>query len=609
MRFWKFIKGINYKKDDTEARLEILEKMDSSLNNDFKEEKAEELESLSPNDIEEKSDNILEETTYNNSSEQRGNDGQNISSDKPSDFSINSSNLTNESQSPTSDKESSDTIQENTLDNSNDNLSLEQDSFDSSEQKKSNDEKKISNIAEEDITELDEKIGDTPNDCEPSNDTPSSQNNQSERQKGFDLLNENMESDFSQNSQSDSQTSDEEYSSESILEEILELQEDDGKTLESEKIDETIFEQSLVESEENLESEEKELSSEDFIDEKYSSSENEVNIEENKKRLELLKKFRDKIEEYAKEKAKVEKHKNHVENVDVEESVEEDYELSEETNQFIDKLKDLPSFENRDRGPGYSIDTESFSVVPESVIRTLITKFLNQRFCKRDTDLNVRSNSLEKSHGFYKWEVKDVVIHLETEQLTKIPNDKYGYQYANGKNETVPLSFYFDMSGSMSEYTNMLAVIAIELLKKGVKVLIGFNERVEIQIDSITKNITVEELARFLEENSYDEKMQSKIKHKRINRNIDNYLIEAKAEKCCVFSDFDPLNEIINLSHKTQVYWFCFENEYYIENISNYNGFVYPVHDIESIAAGLVKVNENRFETLLYVENPKKLRR
>ena len=89
-------------------------------------------------------------------------------------------------------------------------------------------------------------------------------------------------------------------------------------------------------------------------------------------------------------------------------------------------------------------------------------------------------NSLERSPGFYKWEIKDVVIHLETHQVTKVLTDKYGYKYAEGKNETIPLSFYFDMSGSMSDYTYMLATIAIELLKKNVKELIGFNERINI---------------------------------------------------------------------------------------------------------------------------------
>ncbi len=253
------------------------------------------------------------------------------------------------------------------------------------------------------------------------------------------------------------------------------------------------------------------------------------------------------------------------------------------------------------------------------MIRTLITKFLNQRFCKHSTDLNVRSNSLEKARGFYKWEVKDVITHLETHQITKVFDDKYGYEYANGRNENVPLSFYFDMSGSMSEYTNMLAVIAIELLKKNVKVLIGFNERVNVQIESINKNIDVQELADILESAGYSSwgwnsgkdnfKRDSRVSFKFIDKNLDNYLLSKKAEKCVVFSDFDPLDEVVNLSHGVDVYWFCFESSFSRSDLNEFNGFIYKVRNAKDIAEGLIKVNENRFEVLCYVDNPKTLQR
>lgn len=345
------------------------------------------------------------------------------------------------------------------------------------------------------------------------------------------------------------------------------------------------------------------------------------------KRKESLQKLKDKIEEYQNKKQKIEETKTKptkekLNNLTKEsiQSEEQHYELSEQTNKFLNQLSELPSFENRDRGAGYSIDTESYTEIPDSVIRTLITKFLNQRFCKRNTDLNVRSNSLEKSKGFYKWEVKDVIIHLETEQIMKVLNDKYGYEYTNGKNEFVPLSFYFDMSGSMSSYTNMLAVIAIELLKKNVKVLIGFNERVNVQIESINKNIDIKTLAEILESAGYysvgyrQNYRENFIKDPRVNykyiaKNLDNYLLDKKAEKCVVFSDFDPYKEIINLSQKVQVYWFCFENNFYGYNLTNYNGFIYKVQNIKDIQEGLIKVNEKRFETLVYTDNPKTLRK
>ena len=302
-----------------------------------------------------------------------------------------------------------------------------------------------------------------------------------------------------------------------------------------------------------------------------------------------------------------------------EESLEkDDYELSNQSNKFLEELSSLPSFKDRDRKDGYSIDTSKYSSIPDSLVRTLISKFLNQRFCKRDTDLNIRSNSFSKTHGFHKWEVKDMIVHLETEQLNKVLEDKYGYQYANGVSENVPLSFYFDMSGSMSEYTNMLAVIAIELLKKNVKVLIGFNERVNVQIDKIDKNITIDELVSVLESAGYSGYSynnsdrfirNSKVTYKFINRDIDDYLLSKECEKCVVFSDFDPLSEVICLSQKAKVYWFCFENYFTKYDLGRFKGFIYQTNSAEDIINGLIKVNENRFETLCFVSNNKTLQR
>ena len=345
---------------------------------------------------------------------------------------------------------------------------------------------------------------------------------------------------------------------------------------------------------------------------------NEFTTEQKRDLLEGLKKS---IEETGKRKAE----QLHRERINpekqelLEESKEEKDELSEQTNEFLNQLGELPSFENRDRGPGYSIDTESYTEIPESVIRTLITKFLNQRFCKCNTDLNVRSNSSEKANGFYRWEVKDVIVHLQTHQITKVLTDKYGYDYEQGKGENIPLSFYFDMSESMSKYTNMLAVISIELLKKGVKVLIGYNERVNVQIESIEKNITISELAQILKSAGYWSfwgisdrnkfKKDHRVKFKYVERNIDNYLIEKKAEKCVVFADFDPKNEIINLSQVVDVYWFCFERSFSPYSVDNFNGFIYSVQNIKGLEKGLLKINEKRFETLCYTDNPKSLQK
>ena len=334
---------------------------------------------------------------------------------------------------------------------------------------------------------------------------------------------------------------------------------------------------------------------------------------------EKLQELRDKLDEYSKKKLNLERESLKPDEDISEESLEkDDYDLSDQSNKFLEELSSLPSFKDRDRKDGYSIDTSKYSSIPDSLVRTLISKFLNQRFCKRDTDLNIRSNSFSKTHGFHKWEVKDMILHLETEQLNKVLEDKYGYQYANGASENVPLSFYFDMSGSMSEYTNMLAVIAIELLKKNVKVLIGFNERVNVQIDKIDKNITIDELVSVLESAGYSGYSynnsdrfirNSKVTYKFINRDIDDYLFSKECEKCVVFSDFDPLSEVIGLSQKAKVYWFCFENYFNKYDLGRFKGFIYQTNSAEDIINGLIKVNENRFETLCFVSNNKTLQR
>ena len=364
---------------------------------------------------------------------------------------------------------------------------------------------------------------------------------------------------------------------------------------------------------ENCEDKKQEL--EDKVEQLIDKIDNNTKLTEEQKKA-LYEKLKKSIEEIRNRKAeKLKKEHLNPEKKEVEQSEEKQYELSEQTNKFLNQLGELPSFEDRERGGGYSIDTTSNTDVPESIIRTLITKFLNQRFCRHVTDLNVRSNSLVKAKGFYRWENKDVVVHLQTKQLHKVLTDKYGYDYDKGKHENVPLSFYFDMSGSMSEYTNMLAVIAIELLKKDVKVLIGYNERVNVQIDSIEKNITVQELSEILESAgyygsySYNYKKDPRVKHKFIDRNIDNYLVEKKAEKCVVFSDFDPCSEVINLSQATDVYWFCFESSFSRRDISDFNGFIYKVRSLEDLERGLVKVNKKRFELLCYVDNPKNLQK
>ena len=284
--------------------------------------------------------------------------------------------------------------------------------------------------------------------------------------------------------------------------------------------------------------------------------------------------------------------------------------------EFLNELKDIPNFEQRDRSDGYSFNLENSEEVNNRIIKVLIQKFLNQRFKRNDSDLNIRTNSLEKKQGFYKWDVKKIIIHKETKQVFNLLNDKYGYNYAEGKNEFIPLSFYFDLSGSMSNYSGTLATIAIELLKKKIKVLVGFNEKVNVQIEDIKSSVTIEDLVNFLSNAGnyscdYDDlkRRYLDIKFRLVNNDIDDYLINAKAEKCVIFSDFDARGEIINLSNYCNLYWFCFESGFSNSNITGYKGFIYEVKTLDDIKMGLLKVNENRFETLVHIDNIKKKER
>lgn len=349
-------------------------------------------------------------------------------------------------------------------------------------------------------------------------------------------------------------------------------------------------------------------------------SHDESNHQETIEKLEQLKNI---IKKYAKHKEKQEQSDDDQKKDDFsletndtpnEENQEKE---SPQQNEFLSQLQqELPSFENRSTNDGYSISTNESIELPESLIRTIINKFLNQRFCKKTTDLNSRNHSLEKSKGFYKWEVKDIIVHSKTNQLNKVLDDKYGYEYSEGKSENIPLSFYFDMSCSMSRYSNMLAIIAIELLKKNVKVLIGYNARVNIQLDKIKSTMTLGELAEIIKTSGYyytsgREKVRnnSNVKCKVIEKRIDNFLVESHAEKCVVFSDFDPITEVMRLSNFADVYWFCFEKDIKKRNLEKYQGFLYPVQTAQDIAIGLVKVSEKRFESLIYLDNPENLQR
>ena len=674
MRFWKFEKS-NLEEilenEITEKEKEDLDNLDADQDNfsdndnlssnedDSLFDKGEELEkdfdetsqsndSSSTSLTSDSENSSSEENTLNEKSDNPSNTGnsqENDSSDN-SDELEKSSNETSQSNdssssSSTSGSENS-SSEENTLNEKSDNFSnvgnsQENDSsYNSDELEKDFDETSQSNDSSTSSTFDSENSSSKENTLDEKSDNSSNTGNSQENDSS-DNSNE-LEKDFDETSQSNdsgisSSTSDSENSSseENTLNEKSDNSSNTGNSQENDSsynsdelekdFDETS--QSNDSSTSSTSDSENSSSEENTLNEKSDNSSNTGNSQENGdsigERKEKLQELRDKLDEYSKKKLNLERKSLKPDEDISEESLEkDDYELSDQSNKFLEELSSLPSFKDRDRKDGYSIDTSKYSSIPDSLVRTLISKFLNQRFCKRDTDLNIRSNSFSKTHGFHKWEVKDMIVHLETEQLNKVLEDKYGYQYANGVSENVPLSFYFDMSGSMSEYTNMLAVIAIELLKKNVKVLIGFNERVNVQIDKIDKNITIDELVSVLESAGYSGYSynnsdrfirNSKVTYKFINRDIDDYLLSKECEKCVVFSDFDPLSEVICLSQKAKVYWFCFENYFTKYDLGRFKGFIYQTNSAEDIINGLIKVNENRFETLCFVSNNKTLQR
>ena len=382
-------------------------------------------------------------------------------------------------------------------------------------------------------------------------------------------------------------------------EESLEDQEIDDNLNTSEEYDNSLDKNKSNEEHNKFEND----SFQDLENKDIETEEEKSNLEKQK---EALKKLKDKLNQYKEKQEQLENSKESIKNEEVK-------------NEFLESLKDLPSFLDRDKGRGYSIDISDKRKVSEIIIKTLINKFLNQRFTRKQTDLNVRSNSLEKTNGFHKWEIKDVIVHLETKQYTKVLTDKYGYDYSNGKNENVPLSFYFDMSGSMSTYSSLLAVIVVELLKKNIKVLVGFNEIVNVQIESIDKSITITELVKLLEKagsyrfsgfNDVESKIEkeNKINYKLIDKSIDKYLIEKKAEKTVIFSDFDSIDEVNTLSNYVQVYYFCFENDILKYKLDKFKGFLYKVQNEQDLERGLLKVNEKRFESLMYLDNPESIK-
>lgn len=238
---------------------------------------------------------------------------------------------------------------------------------------------------------------------------------------------------------------------------------------------------------------------------------------------------------------------------------------------------------NREISNGFELKSEQVQI-SDAVINNLIDNFINKRFQTRDSQLNARQDSTVIDYGFEKWNTMQLVKHKVTKEYGKMLKDKYGYKKDEKKSETIPLSFYFDLSGSMNEYSHILSLIALKILQKKIKLLIGYNNNIVYKIDELPKekNISVEEFQSILDEKIISKKIKNeKIKYEIVNQQLDQYLLENGAEKVTLFTDFDPIEAIRELSQKTELYWFCFEKNK--TQPFNFKGRFFTINELEDI--------------------------
>ena len=260
--------------------------------------------------------------------------------------------------------------------------------------------------------------------------------------------------------------------------------------------------------------------------------------------------------------------------------------------------------EGTDKSWGFVLSTEDDGTdIPDSVINMLIEKFLNQRFLPTNTDLNTRQNNMKQENGDLKLNIPDLVRHKVTKDLNKMLYDKYGYADEDGKGEDIPLSFYFDLSGSMSSYSRLLSLIAIKLMANKVKVLFGYNERIYYQIDKVPKTFTAEDFRSIIEKEMKYSQIKANPRYKgveikEVNRNINEYLREKKAKRLTAFTDFDPKREIEDLSKDCEIWWFCFEERSSNRKTSmeNFKGHFYNTTQLREFSQHLKNISSRVYE-------------
>ena len=181
--------------------------------------------------------------------------------------------------------------------------------------------------------------------------------------------------------------------------------------------------------------------------------------------------------------------------------------------------------------------------VDEEVLLLAVKHFIDTSF-KKDSDINKmgfeRAGAIGGDEGY---NYPRLITNMATDNYMDIPNQRFIDVPSLGAEKTVPLSFYFDMSGSMYEFGDS-------------------------------------------------------------HRTLSEFLQSKKAEKCVVFSDFDPYLAVCSLSKHCKVYWFCFEDRYNYPkyDFREFKGNAYYTQNFDDIRNHFIHM-----DSYDYVENQKSL--
>ena len=268
--------------------------------------------------------------------------------------------------------------------------------------------------------------------------------------------------------------------------------------------------------------------------------------------------------------------------------------------EFLDNISDIFNKNKKEATVDEKLQVGKDSEkVDEIVIKNLISRFLKLYFKVVKTDLNERRKTdLEKIYGYYYWDKKRLARHLTTKEYTKVLNDRYDMQYSKGKGEAIPLAFYFDLSGSMSAYTTVLAQIAYVLLKNDIKVLIGYNSTIYKQINQIGQKATITDLKEVLTMDSILQiKTNENVQCEPVNTEVDDYLLSKNCQKCVIFSDNDSYDEVCNLSEKCDVYYLYFAT-YGPKIDEKFKGSIFIINNKSELFEALRTMSRMNYQTL-----------